>query len=250
MVNFGKREIDMKRPPLVTTAANYDQIQNWNILTRWLHSYRFRHVLDVLKPMGEISVVELGTATGKLFGLLDAQQPVRYTGIEPYPNYARIAAEKFADRPNFKVIQARALEAFPNIERPDVIVALEVLEHIEPPECVRTIEAIAKMCPKLFIASVPVETGPAIVAKNLGSFLFGYGRHRSYGLKGTINAAFSRMDSLPVHRTSHDGWDWRWVAQTMRYHFKITEMRKFPLSFLPACCSATVFMICEPRHIS
>lgn len=236
----------MRRAP-ATTSLNYEEIQNWNRITSWLHSLRYRHALEALASFADkrIDVLEIGSATGKLFGLLDARQPITYTGIELYPALAQQSQERYGTRPNFRVVQGDALTTFPSLRTPDVVIALETLEHILEPQVVRIVEQVAAWKPKLFLVSVPVEIGPAIWAKNIGSALLGYGRHRSYGWRKTFWAGFSRLDKLPPHGSDHIGFDWRWLAQTLRHHFRVT-IKRSPFPFLPTSCNATAFMVCTP----
>jgi hypothetical protein len=235
----------MRKAPS-TTSVNYEAVQNWNFLTTWLHSFRYKHALDALAAFREpFTMIDIGCATAKLYGLIDARQAVNYTGIELYPSLAAQAQERYGGRANFRVIQGSAMDLLPTMQA-DVVVALETFEHILERDVVTLVDRIAAMKPKLLIVSVPVEIGPAILMKNLGSLLAGYGRHREYGFAHTVAATFNQLDRLPPHGSSHIGFDWRWLAQTIRHRFKITEMRRFPLSFAPVSCSASVFMICRP----
>ena len=111
----------------------------------------------------------------------------------------------------------------------------------------RIIEEIAKIEPKLFICSVPVEIGPAIWFKNIGSLVTGYMRHTEYTWAETFWAGFGKLDKLPPHGTGHKGFDWRWLAQTIRHNMEIEEIRKFPFSLFPAGLSTSVFFIAKPR---
>lgn len=125
--------------------------------------------------------------------------------------------------------------------------ALETLEHIPEPTVFRLIEDVRIMQPKLFICSVPVEIGPVIWVKNLGSLLMGYQKSRSqYTWKETFWAGLAKLDKLPPHATGHKSFDWRWLAQTIRYNMKIKEMRTFPFGLWPGL-STSVFFIAEPR---
>lgn len=229
-----------------TTSSNYEAVQNWNLFTTWLHSFRYKHALDALAGFrGPFSLIDIGCATAKLYGLIDARHQVNYTGIELYPALAAQARERYGAQPNFRVIEGSAMDLLPNMQA-DVVVALETFEHILERDVVTLIDHIAAMKPKLLIVSVPVEIGPAILMKNVGSFLCGYGRHREYGWRRTLAATFNQLDALPPHGSAHMGFDWRWLAQTIRHRFNILEMRRSPLPFAPVSCSASVFMICRP----
>lgn len=130
----------------------------------------------------------------------------------------------------------------------DVIFALETLEHIPEHDVVRLVEAIAVARPKLFICSVPVEIGPAVWLKNVGSYLTGYIRHKDYTWTETFWAGLYQLDRLPPHVITHKGFDWRWLAQTIRHNLSIIDTRRLPFGFLPASFAFTVFIIAEPKR--
>jgi hypothetical protein len=121
------------------------------------------------------------------------------------------------------------------------------LEHIPEHEVVRLVERIAGARPKLFICSVPVELGPALWLKNIGAWLCRYPRYKEYAWAQTFWAGCYQLDKIPLHQTSHIGFDWRWLAQTIRHNMKIKELKRFPISWLPAAVSSSVFMVSEPR---
>src|SRR5690606_41992595 len=112
---------------------------------------------------------------------------------------------------------------------------------------VRIIESIAHARPQRFVCSVPIEIGPSVLIKNFGSVLMGYSRHKTYTWKQTLAAGFYQLDKLPRHTTSHLAFDWRWLAQTIRDHFRIIDTRFLPFSYFPASVSTTAFFVAEPR---
>jgi hypothetical protein len=146
------------------------------------------------------------------------------------------------------VVHDSAKNAFSDFEHADIIVALETFEHVPEHDAVRIIEAIAAAKPKIFVCSVPVEIGPAIWLKNVGSFITGYMRHREYRWSETFWAGLYQLDKLPAHGVGHKGFDWRWLAQTIRHNMKIKEIRRFPFNMLPAAVAFSVFMVAEPRE--
>lgn len=83
----------------------------------------------------------------------------------------------------------------------DIIVALETFEHIPEHDVVRIVEAVAASKPRLFVCSVPVEVGPAIWLKNVGSLVTGYMRHKEYRWSETFWAGLYQLDRLPPHGT-------------------------------------------------
>jgi hypothetical protein len=168
-------------------------------------------------------------------------------GCEVYPDFIEVARTRYGRRVNFNLSDQSIMSGAVPLAGWDIIVALETLEHIAEHDVVRLIELISKARPKLFVCSVPVEVGPAVWLKNGGAWLCGYPRYKEYTLCQTFWASCYQIDKLPRHQTSHIGFDWRWLAQTIRHNMKITGLRRFPLRWLPAAISSSVFIVAEPQ---
>jgi SAM-dependent methyltransferase len=233
-------------------GTNYENNQGFNALVSWLHSYRYKNALRVFRELSAsiserpITIVDIGCGDAKLYSLLNEKFQIDYIGIEPNAVFIDVAKKRYQNQSNFKIIHDAAENQLDKIDDADIVVALETLEHILEHIVVRIVEQIAKKQPKLFVCSVPVEVGPAIWFKNLGSLASGYMRHTEYTWKETFWAGLGKLDKLPPHGTGHKGFDWRWLAQTIRHNMKIKEIRKFPFNFLPAGLSTSVFFIAEP----
>jgi len=159
---------------------------------------------------------------------------------------ANVAMSRYGDRKNFRLLRESALTA--ETGTPDVVVALETFEHIPEHDVVRLIERIAALRPLFLIASVPIEIGPSIWIKNVGSWLMRYPRYREYTWRETFHAGLYRLDKLPPHEVNHKGFDWRWLAQTIRHNMELRTMRALPLPFLPFAVSTSVFFVARPRQ--
>jgi hypothetical protein len=235
------------------TETEYERNQQFNFVVSYLHSLRYKSILSVFKAATReaggkpIRVVEIGCAHAKLFSLLNPRFEIDYTGIEIDPVSVEAARSRYANYPNFRIMQEPAQDAVALFEAADIVVALEALEHIPEHDVVRIIEAVGAARPRLFVCSVPVEIGPAVWLKNVGSLAMGYMRHKSYTWSETFWAGLYQLDKLPPHDIRGKGFDWRWLAQTIRHNMKIKEIRKFPLGILPAAVASSVFMIAEPR---
>jgi len=247
--NIG-RKVSKKK---IEYETGYERNQQYNTLVSKLHSYRYSNIIGVfnelqsLNSSNPIRVVDIGCAHARLFLLLNEKYNIDYIGIEPNLDFIKIAEERYKNHPNFKIIYDSIENQLDNIAKVDIVVALETLEHIQEHIVVRIVEKVATIKLKLFICSVPVELGPAIWFKNIGSFFAGYMRHSEYTWKETFWAGFGKLDKLPPHGISHKGFDWRWLAQTLRHNMNIVEMRKFPFNLLPAGLSTSVFFIAKPR---
>lgn len=241
-------------PPPKFDETPYEKNQRFNPVVSWLHSFRYKKVFAAFSEVAQknigkkINVVEIGCAHAKLFSVLNGPFDIDYTGIEVDPVSVEAARARYAQYPNFKLIQESANTAVSYMKGADIIVALETLEHIPEHDVVRIIEAIANAQPKLFMCSVPVEVGPAVWLKNIGSVITGYMRHTEYCWTETFWAGLYQLDKLPPHETRHKGFDWRWLAQTIRHNMRIIEIRRFPLGFLPAAFAFSVFIVAVPRQ--
>lgn len=230
------------------TETWYERNQAHNAVTSWLHSLRYKRAIETVLEVGRtltrpVRVLDIGCGYGKLFDVLDPLLPIEYTGIEIDRDFATIARERHSND-NFTLVQESALTALGRCQPADVVTALETFEHIPEGDVVRLIEQIAAMRPAKLFASVPVEIGPAIWLKNVGSLVCGYVRHREYTWTETLWAGLYQLDRLPPHGTLHKGFDWRWLAQTIRQNMRIIQLVKSPCRWLPA---ASVCFIAEPR---
>jgi SAM-dependent methyltransferase len=232
----------------------YESTQNFNAITSWLHSLRFKNILNVFDEMERelkrtIKVIDIGCSYAKLFRILNERYAIQYTGIETNVSLIDAARERYGEHENFNVVHGSAanLDVLGQAEAPDVIVALETLEHIPEHDVVRIVENVAAISPLRFVCSVPIEIGPAVWLKNVGSFLTGYSRHTEYRWSETFWAGLYRLDKVPAHDIGHKGFDWRWLAQTIRHNMAIKETRRFPFRFLPAAVCTSVFFIAAPR---
>lgn len=239
-----------------TTSEQYESAQNYNFLTKWFHSFRYKELFRQFEKLEKshsgkpIKVFEIGAAYGRLYQLLNERFNIEYIGIELYEPLYKLAIERYGNSENAKFILGSCMDDN-NWEidfSPDVIVSLETLEHIPEHDVVRLIEKIAKAKPKYFICSVPVEIGPSIWFKNIGSFLSGYMRHKEYTWNETFWAGLYKLDKLPPHETGHKGFDWRWLAQTIRHNLKIKSIITFPFSFIPAGMASSVFIVSEQQN--
>jgi Methyltransferase domain len=236
-------------------SCYYERHHNFNRVTAWLHSFRYQAVLSIVKDFASkfdkrpLRILDIGCAHARLFPTLNDRYSIEYVGIELSQSFAAIANDRYGNYGNFRVICGSATNKevlTPNDA--DIVVALECLEHIDEQDVVRLVERVAQMKPGLFVCSVPVEIGPAIWLKNVGSFLCGYMRHKEYTWAETFWAGLYQLDRLPPHEIGHKGFDWRWLAQTIRHNFQMQETRRLPISVLPAGLNTTVLFVARPRQ--
>lgn len=238
---------------LLETA--YERTQKFNPIVGWLHSRRYKHILGIVdrvaraRPGHKIRIVEIGCAHAKLFSVLQPRFDIEYVGVDINPEFIATAEQRYRSFENFRVVLGGAEQQIDLMRGADLVVALETLEHIPEHVVVRILEAVSAARPRSFVCSVPVEIGPSLWLKNVGSFLLGYMRHTEYSWRETFWAGLYQLDKLPPHGTGHKGFDWRWLAQTIRHNLRIAEIRNLPVRWLPSIVSTSVFFVAEPRDV-
>jgi SAM-dependent methyltransferase len=234
--------------------TQYEKSQNYNKVLSYIHNIRFNEVIRQLKSFknthegGVIKILDIGCAYGKLYSVLNNEFNINYIGIEPNQEFFEVAQKNFADNSNFTIFNSYAQDILDDIKNIDIVISLETLEHIPESICVRIIEKIKNINPKFFIVSVPIEIGLSVWMKNIFSFITGYSRHKDYTWKETFYAGLGKLDKLPPHEIEHKGFDYRWLAQTIRHNFKIIKTKKFPVNFLPASFGVSIFFVAKPRN--
>jgi SAM-dependent methyltransferase len=231
------------------SLSEYEKNQGFNRITSFFHNVRYRHLIKFFErfPANKaIKVVDIGCAHAKTFCLLKDRFSIAYIGIEP-SELGVYAYQRYSSHKNFRIINGLVEDHFLELKEADVILALETLEHIPENIVVRIIEQISLTKSKNFICSVPNEIGPIVWVKNIASLLMGYIRHTEYTWRETFFAGIYKLDRIEAHTNGHKGFDWRWLAQTLRHNMVICKTYSSPVSWLPKILSPSLFFICRPK---
>ena len=233
----------------------YEKTQQFNAITKFLHNTRYKNLYKFMDKifiedltMQPIKVVDIGCGTAKTYSLLNANYNIDYLGIELREDFVKLAKERYAKNSNFNIICDSIENHYDKLEG-SIVIGLETLEHIPEGIVVRVIEAIAEKNVEHFYCTVPNEIGPAIFIKNFGSFLMRYPRHKEYTWKETFSASLYDLDKVGIHHTAHKGFDWRWLAQTIRQNMKIDSITTSPFNIIPRSLSPSIGFICSKRII-
>lgn len=227
----------------------YEQIQNKNFVTRFLHSFRYKELQRFTKQEfggKSVRVLDLGCGPGGAFpALREVIDVSEYVGVDVMADFIQVANDRHQDeRATFKL--ADITEDNFDFSGFDLIIALETFEHIVEGKLVRVIERIAKSDAHRVACSVPVEIGPAVAIKNYGSRLMGYNR-RSGSFIETLFAATYQLNRVPTHDNGHTGFNWYWLEQTLRHNLEIIESRSLPYAWVPKPFAPTVLFKCKRK---
>lgn len=129
------------------------------------------------------------------------------------------------------------------------VFCLETLEHTDPKSLLQ--ETAEILSPHgVLVFSVPLEIGPSLLFKEIGSKLFG--RHRDPLRLGELLRAALLWDVSGIERASHRGFDWRVLLREAEKLFRVREVVFEPLPFLGpllnrgGCCGCFSKVIRKP----
>lgn len=254
-----------KKLELTEAATHHPEIggyllaQNYNLITRYLHSIRYRHLRRFLNGLcheshkkSEISLFEIGCGYGKSLEAIRQMPQLEisnYLGLNIEDQFSKLCQQKYGDSKH-EFLTAE-IQSYARGEKqlsfiPDAIISLECFEHIPEYDIPSIVEWLHSLNRPLFI-SVPNETGLAVLFKNLGSFLMGYNRYKEYTWRETWNACRYHLEKVTPHGTGHIGFDWRWLAAVLNQKFTLFEVGTSPWDFVPRGMSLSIYFHCRPR---
>ena len=222
----------------------------FNFIIKFLHRTRFRNLEKLIiraskEKKGKLKIIDVGCGSALAYKIIRKQGiDFEYVGVELTKDFCDTAYEKYNQFENFKIIHDSIENQFEKFTDADVIIGLESFEHIPEWLVVRTIEAISKTSFMYLYITVPNEIGPALFIKNVGSALMGYTRHKHYSWRETFFASIYELDKIERHDTRHKGFDWRWLAQTLRQNVTIVKKTSSPANFIPKFISPSIGFIC------
>ena len=239
----------------MNVRAAFSHNHGFNRITSFLHGFRFKKTLHYLKklqkeiPDRPLIFMDIGCGKGELYEVIKGEFPdIRYIGIEIQDKHALVGIERYQDNPNVTILNNDATKpGLLEAHQPDIVVALETLEHIPTNVVQRLIEAVANIPSlRIFLASVPIEVGPSLWVKNIGSALMGYHRHKEYTWRETLLAGLCQLDKIPRHDCRHKGYDWRWTAQTLRINMTMIRRHTSPFDWIPIWLSPSIMFVAKP----
>ena len=237
---------------------------NYNKITKYLHSRRYQWVIKKINLRNNIinaqnkciKIVDIGCGHCEVFNeLIKTDLNFEYLGIEPKESLIKKAKINYSNFQRFNIIEGLADSLIEKLEEVDYFLALETLEHIPENNVLDIILKIKEKRPKAFLFTVPNEIGPAILIKNLGSFLMSYKRYKEYSFKETLNAGLYKIHKLPPHSeqkgnsfmVGHKGFDYRFLIYQIHQHMQIKSIGKNPFDWIPSLVAPSIFVECIPR---
>jgi trans-aconitate methyltransferase len=221
-----------------------------NPVKRWLQERRLRAAVDLVEPERAGRIVDYGAADGEVCARLAQRWPqAEILCFEPAAHLRREAADRLAGRP-VRLVEDEA-------ELPtgwaETVLCLEVLEHLPPQETDQALATLHRVLAPggMLICGVPVEIGPAAVAKGLfrrvrrrGAF-DAQPRHIAAAALGRPPAERPVQEFAPgrAYHPHHLGFDHRRLLRDLRARFTVARTVGSPFGAALSLANAELYIV-------
>lgn len=236
-------------------------------LLRWSHGSRFRVARELVEPHAGRRLLDYGCGDGTFLRMVHDLFP-QAVGAEVDAALAAEAAARYAAEPGVRFVHTGELAREPAGSF-GVAVCMEVLEHCTPDAVDRVLADLGRLVAKdgTIIVSVPVETGPALVGKQMYRALAarrgleGYVQRETYTpaeLGKMLVAGSGTAIERPVYRSrfasgeanvyhGHKGFNWRALRRRLASGFHLRETRFSPVPLLGPLLNSQAWFVLSPR---
>jgi 2-polyprenyl-3-methyl-5-hydroxy-6-metoxy-1,4-benzoquinol methylase len=236
-------------------------------LLRWSHGSRFHMARALVAPHAGRRLLDYGCGDGTFLSMVHDLFPYGM-GAEVDAALAADAARRFADREGLRFVHTSALAGEPDGSF-GVAVCMEVLEHCTPSAVDQVVADLRRLIADdgTVIVSVPVETGPALVGKQLYRRLAarrgleGYRDRETYTpreLATMVAAGAGTSIERPVYHSrfasgepnvyhGHKGFNWRALRRRLAADFIVRQTRFSPVPLLGPLLNSQAWFVLSPR---
>ena len=236
-------------------------------MLRWSHGSRFRVARRLVEPLAGARLLDYGCGDGTFLALVRDLFPSA-VGVEADPALAAEASTRFAGEPGLRFVHTAALT-----NEPDggfgAAVCMEVLEHCTLPVVDAVVADLRRLVAPggTVVVSVPVETGPTLLGKQLVRALAarrgmeGYAERETYTAAEMARMLFAGSDApvrRPVYHTrfasgepnvyhGHKGFNWRALRSRLQTDFVVRHTLFSPLRFAGPLLNSQAWFVLTPR---
>ncbi|HYT66977.1 MAG TPA: class I SAM-dependent methyltransferase [Vicinamibacterales bacterium] len=229
----------------------------------WSHGSRFDLARRLVEPYAGGRLLDYGCGDGTFVAMVHATFAAT-RGVDVEPGQIEGCRTRLGDLPGVSFALTRDLGSS-DARTWNIVTCMEVLEHCLEPERRHIIQELATLCAPggRVVVSVPIETGPSVLGKQLVRAVAGLRRLGDYAHRerySPIEMARS-VAGLPVSRVvydgegatgpfmyyGHKGFEWRDVEREIGERL-IIERRTFsPVPLTRSLLNSQAWFICTPR---
>ena len=216
-----------------------------------IHNARFIWLTEQIKKRcpNFKSVLELGCFDGKTLKYLP-NSPSYYEGWDAnWEGGLDDAIAKYKNVDNIKFCECETHEAFAPIkENFDLSICMETLEHLPIYNYEEYIKTLAKHTTGYLFVTIPNEKKIPFAIKYLAkSTILRKQKMDQYKLGEVWNASMGRLDKVQRINTSHKGFDYEAMIETLRKYFVIDAVEGIPYRSLGPSLNFTIGVVCSVK---
>ena len=225
-------------------------VNNRSLLKRFSHRRRFELALQLLQLQAEDTVLDFGAGDGFMLARMLEQNPHprHMVGYEPMPSQYRQLHDTMQQLAQDKIQIAQSTNDFAAL-RFNKITCLEVLEHLTEANQREALGFIRNALEEhgCAVISVPIEIGPAGLAKNMARVLLRQSHDNTSALtllKSLLGLKVDRGNAAFI--SSHVGFDFRVLEkQFSASGFVIRRKLYSPLQGWGSLCNSQVLYVLQ-----
>lgn len=241
------------------------QLRNPFALIRWSHHARFAKGLKLAAGLKGQRILDFGCGDATFLALLadSPDAPAAGVGAEIEEQVVQSNRKRFASRPSLSFVLQSELAQPIHTGRYDAVTCMEVFEHVADQDTYLDLFNRLLRPGGRLIISVPVETGPAVVIKQMARQVAGWMGAPHYPgvapytwseLAKSVFAGETQHIERPLHHDAqgfasycHKAFNWKVLRGKIAQRFEITAVQSSPISWLPPGLNSQVWISARKR---
>jgi SAM-dependent methyltransferase len=254
-----------ERDPIRQGHYAAKQLHSRDRLISWSHRRRFECGLALAGDLAGQRILDYGCGDGTFLALLQRgdDAPAHAVGAEIDSRIVIDCRRRFAGLPAMRFVDVGSLQDAAETASFDAVFCMEVLEHVvDPMPLLADFARLLRPGGRL-VVSVPIETGPSVVVKQIVRRVAGwrgigdYPGTSSYGPLEIVRSVFAGAQQhiqRPVFPTAdgrlfhdHKGFNWRVLRAAVAERFELVRTATSPFDWAGANLSTQAWFVARRR---